>query len=267
MTHSVSWLNDHRAKAIALRERLYQQAESRYQAFYNRVLYALQSQRVQLRETTTGILTLSICPTYPNKPYQSPSQLTTIHPKIWVPDYYMTDQMFPPQNALSHTTQPTIVQDGVVLVSYTPHAERVRYTEVNSFGLYFYRQQLKRVTPTMQEDTKELLSAGEMLTRMDEFIDSAGKLYREIGFWGYLELRAVLMKIREIGLTFDWLANYSPSGFSPDDEVAFTKTLLANSLETEKEQILRETIQNISWTFGLDFALPDMEAFNKRVKK
>ena len=111
----------------------------------------------------------------------------TVGEKIAVRDYYRTDTHFPPRNDLAMGNPAIIVQDGIVLMNYGGDIERVFFTQVNSFGLYFYKQPLKR---SATEDGKVLLSAGELFTRIDEFIDSAVELYEEFGYRGNLDLGA-----------------------------------------------------------------------------
>ena len=264
----VNWLNDHRSKSVDLRETLYQQAEMRYKAFYNRVLTLLTAQGERIQETTSGIFTISTCPTYPHTVYRNPSQLSGIHEKIRIHDYFGTSGFFPPEDRLARGMV-TLVQDGVVFVRYTNQAECVLYTAVNSQGLYFFRQSIRQSPASEENPSRDLLSGGEIVARIDEFLDTAENLYRVFGYWGYIDIEISLTKIHESGLFLDWLKSffYDPLiGFSPDDEVVYTRTVLAGDLMSEKEQILFEAIQKLFWTFNIDFVKSYLDTFNNKNK-
>lgn len=257
----IAWLTDSRNKSVALRQYLYAQADARYEAFRDRVMLDLHSSNPLA--VSTGFLSLSVCPTYPNSIFKTPSQLLETHQRIRVPDYYGTSEVFPPREMLSRRGHPAIVQDGVILVNYMSRGERILFTEISSFGLYFFKQPLRREQTT---DGRDLLHASELLARIDEFIDSASKLFDEIDYWGNLDLRIGLKDILEVGLYLDWRRTPFDriAGFSPDSEVLFTETLLSSSLEMEKEAIILRAIQKIGWAFGLDLNLTHIESFKTK---
>jgi hypothetical protein len=214
----IIWLTDHRHNSIALRENLYQQAERRYEAFADRVILKITSKGNNIPEVHKNQLTIMACPTYPHAEYQDPSKLLGLYEKINVNDYYGTGGGFPPYDRLSESGKGTLVQDGVVYVRYTNNGERIFYTEINSRGLFYYRQTIKREPTSLYDTNRVLLSGGEILARIDEFIDAAYKYYHEIGYWGYLDLSISLDNIQEQGLCLDWLKSaYSdvPHWFLP----------------------------------------------------
>jgi hypothetical protein len=257
----VAWLTDNRNKSVVLREQLYTQAEARYESFRNRVMPALRPTDLL---PISSSLSLSACPTYPKNTFKTPPELLETPQRIQVTDYYGTTDVFPPREKLLHSGPTTIVQDGVILVSTLPR-ERILFTEISCFGLYFFKQLLRRVQAS---DGRNYLYAGELLARIDEFLDSAGKFFEEIGYWGNLDLRIGLADILEIGLHLDWPRSERDKlcGFSPDATVLFEETLLSSFLKTGKEGILLRAVQRIGWTFNLNLSCKHIESFRSAMK-
>ena len=182
--NDIQWLSNHRQSSITLRERIHKQAEDRFQVFHQKIVDDWAARGRKIQETQTGALSLAVCPTYPKAIFRTPDEFKNIHEKIRVRDYFGTDDVFPPPNRLWQSGSPLIVQDGVAMI--TTDLERVFYTEVNSYGFYFYRQPLRSDTRTEFGKPKEIIVASDIVARIDEFIDSANKFYSEIGYWGYL---------------------------------------------------------------------------------
>ena len=267
----IGWLTGQRARSTALREDLYRRAEGHFSAFYNRVLAYLHSRRLEARFPTTGILTISIVPTFPKPAYKLPSQLAEVFQRIRVPDYYRTDRSFPSLDTLSATGTGTIVQDGFVVVNYTDNADRLLYSELSSFGLFFYRQPLRREPATHLGRSCEMLRGGELLARIDESIQSATRLYPELGYWGPLDFATRLGSILETGLYLDWFNTAfpfdAPHGFSPDEEVLYKTTIASQELEAERERILLESASRVCSAFGIDFAHEHIQVFDQRIRR
>ncbi|MEW6029588.1 MAG: helix-turn-helix domain-containing protein [Chloroflexota bacterium] len=261
----IDWLTSNRQKSVSLRETLYQQAEKRYQAFYTRVMNELTSRGNSVQATNTGLLTLSACPTYPHKEYRTPASLSKIFEKISVRDYFGTSRVFPPADSINGT----IVQNGIVFLSHVDSGRRVFYTEIDSQGLYFYRQPVRRELINQGGVQREILNGGEIVARIDEFLNATRKFYFEIGYWGYLDIKIALTEIQEYGLSLGWLNSTffdSPIGFCPDNEVVYRNTILVSNSDTEKERLLFEGAQKLFWAFGLNLLQDYLEVFYKKLK-
>lgn len=266
----ITWLTDHRQNSIALRENLYQQAKRRYEAFADRVILKIISQGNNVPEVHKNQLTVIACPTYPHAEYQDPSELLGLYENICVHDYYGSGGGFPPRNRFSESGIGTIVQDGVVFVSYANIGERIFYTEINTRGMFYYRQTIKRESTSFHDIPGVLLSGEEILARIDEFLESAYRYYHEIGYWGYIDLSISLDNIQEQGLCLDWLKSAHSDvlmGFCPDSEVTFTRTFLAGNLDIEKEKLLFESMQRLSWGFNIVFDPVYLESFYNKFKR
>lgn len=266
----VIWLIDNRNKSVNLRENLYKRAENRYKAFRKRVIESLSllDKQIQTVKVETGLFNISTCPTFPRDVYRNPSLLSNIHEKIRIKDYFLSNKYFPPENNFPESSG-TIVQDGVVFLNHHDDANLIFYTEINSLGLYFYQQTISRVPKSKINNPRDILGCSEVVTRIDEFLDSADKFYNEIGYRGYINLIVSLLNIQEIGLSKDWIkdSSYQPFGFCPDNEVKFTSTILAGDLVAEKKKsLVFESTQKLLWAFGIDITQNDLEIFFGKYK-
>lgn len=258
----IEWLKNQRQKSLSLRERLYSDADQRFINLYTRNLKQSKEEDSKIQHMISqGRLTLSLCPVYPKDPFCIPPDLDTIMRKIRVRDYYGTSHFFP----LPDTKAGLIVQNGIVL-SLFANSEAF-YTEVNCFGLYFYRQTFRPLNTPQEE--KPIIPAGEMASRIDQFIGSGIKYYEELGYWGTLLFCVHLDNILECALNKDLEERYRPFIllFSPDKEVQFTDIILAGSLEKEKHRLTFESIQRIGWTFDWDISPELLNHFFKDIKR
>ena len=266
----IQWLSESREKSTSLRHSLTENALSRYQVFYDRVLDNIARQGGEIEESKNGILSLLTSPLYPKDPFLTPPELFEILREFRVPDYYLTDTVFPPTDMLSGTAVGTLVNDGVIQVRYTLRGDRVMYTEIGTHGVFFYRQPLRRKVAIINDDERTLLYASEMITRIDEFIDSATKYYKRLGYWGLISFKMWLSNISEVGLSLDWYESSfpydEPIGFSPDEESNFQNVVLSSELEDNKTAIVLDVAKYFAWTFGINFVEGNLEHFWSKVK-
>jgi len=239
----VQWLLNKRRKSEQLREQIYEEAGTRFRRLYERQLTGLAGRDSFL---TKGLFTLSLCPLYPKDYFCIPPELNQITSKIFVRDYFRTDHEFP----ITRHRIGEIVRNGIVLSFLEKNM--VFYTELNSFGLYFYRQILQRkYMPKGQEELKEIMLAIEIYTRLDEFIDSSIQFYKEIGYSGPLKFT---MKLENI---LDYPFGPYPEQellYSLEEKIEFSDNVLAGALENRKFEIIYAAAQRLSWAFGLDIS-------------
>jgi len=257
----IGWLVNQRQKSESLRALLYKEADQRFVNLYARALAQSQKGDSEIHQMVSqGKLTLSLCPVYPKDAFCTPPDLDTIAKKIRVRDYYGTGDFFPLPDRIASL----IVQNGVVLRFFNDN--EFYYTELNCFGLYFYRESFRRLNPSQVE--KPIILAGETVSRADQFIDSGIKYYEELGYWGMLLFRVHLDNILEYILNPDLqiLFRITPL-FSPDNEVQFTDIILAGSLGKEKEHLTFESIRRIGWAFDWNITPPLLNAFFNRIKR
>jgi len=262
----IGWLSNQRLLSTNLKDTILQNAKSRYATFYEFLLEELQSSSQNGEKTENGLLTLSVSPLYPKNIFLSPIELRDIPEKIKVPDYYGTSTYFPPPNNYSSTI-PKIIQDGIVCINFVDRGKRVFYTELNSFGLYFYRQPIKRRPSQYALDKVIFLSGSEIITRIDEFIDSALLFFKTIGYWGFIDINISLDMISGDKLILDWYRHSEPTGQCPDSCVGYSKQGLVNDLDADRDDILLSAVRKLFWAFGVDIEQENIDHFLKSMNK
>lgn len=257
----ISWLSDKRKKSKELKEHITELADNRWKTYMNWAREFLSGEDVNLEIPENGLLRIEICPTFPKIEYRSPSELSDIRDRIMVRDYYGTFNYFPPKNN-SNINKSPFVQDGVAFVNTSFSDKRIFFTEINSYGLLYYKQVISR--------NGEFLIGDEIISRIDQFIDTSMKFFNEIGYYGMIDLEARLQNILNLRLYFEWykhLIGDSPIGISPDLEGKARFQGLVKNLGSNKEQIIYDFSRKLFWTFGLDFTEDRKLAFQKHVKR
>ena len=135
----VEWLMDGRKKAEQFRDRLYRQAETRLTALHLETL----ERRKKAREEVSAVfpeswMLLSMCPLFPKDRLIDPPAMYEVYRDSEV-DLYRGQPTFPPQEGSYR-----IVQDGFVRQGDDGD---VFHLELNSFGLYFYKQSIAHAYP------------------------------------------------------------------------------------------------------------------------
>ena len=248
--NEIEWLRDHRKKSEDLREYLYSRANNRFDYLYEK----------QLEICIQGLFTISFCPLYPQKIFMNPPELNDVYRNIRVTDYCEPIQgaQFP----LPDIANGKIAQDSILLYKGSDIYE-VYYTELNSFGLYFFKGKLSKMRK-LENGTHVLIHSYKLFCIIDEFYDSAIKYYNKLGYQGMLHFRAYLENLHGCELV-DWrLGNGYSLFYSPDLEIKFSKTLLAGALEKEKSKLILEVVQHIGWTFGWHIKKELLDAYYKR---
>jgi len=257
----IEWLQDHREKSEDLREYLYSRANNRFDYLYNKELEEMKKKNSDIVKITQGLFSLSLCPLYPQKIFMSPPELGDIYKDIRVPHYceHIGGVQFPPSDIIKGK----IAQDGI-LFHEIYDSDEVYYTELNSFGLYFFKEILSKMRNAIPN--KKIIHSFRIFCKLDEFLDSAIKYYNKLGYQGMLHFRAYLENLHGCELV-DWrLGNEYSLFYSPDPEIKFSRTLLAGALEKEKSKLILEAVQHTGWTFGWHIEKELLDAYYKRHK-
>lgn len=244
----IGWLQNRRAQSLALRERLLQQAEERFErAGYFQM----------------PLLTLALSPLYPREPFATPPALIAIARQIEVRDYYGTSERFPIRSGA-----PLILQDGVEMVAKTtPRLPPAQYrTELNTFGMLWYRQTISR---QLEEENggARVIRESEIVVRLDEFFDSARQFYECLGYRSSLHFTFDLRDIR--GEAF---GKFVPRGGyeihkSADDRIWLQLTLRSGAFEEAKNAAIFAVAQKVSWAFGEDISPRGVNAIYRELKR
>jgi len=259
--NEIEWLREGRRKSEELREQLYVRAENRLASLHDR--QRQEKPKMPKMSLMHGWLMLSLCPLYPKDPFTTPPELNDVYKRIRVTEYYRTNHEFP----LPSLGNGTIVQDGIVLHRSDEDGD-VFHTELNCFGLYFYKQTvLHEYQPPLGGNPIRIIRASEILCRLDEFLDSAIKYYHQIRYWGVLDFRMHLDHIHGCGLgRYHPDEHDTPPLYSPDAEVRFSDAVLASVLEVEKPQLILRATQRVGWAFGWNLSEQLLKSYYAKYK-
>jgi len=263
----IFWLMDRRKKSIELREKLIQQANERFVSFYQRERFVQTDmhQNFLSEEIQYGLLTIFCCPSFPQNEFLNPSQLLQIVDEIKINNYFFHKKYFPFGDFYS-SVKGTIIQDGIVGAEYNDDRKQFLFTEINIFGLYYYRQILKSESEMKYNVLRSLYSGGEILVRLNEFLITANNLYKQIGFSGYLDFCLSLSGLQDNGISCDWNKRQNGSikkGFCPDKEINIMKTILASNIIEENERLIFDIGQKLFWAFDIELQLDELNILLK----
>ncbi len=255
--NELEWLKKGREKSTTFRDSLYQRADVRFNQFL-RGFDGSANKRVE----RDGTLTISFCPMYPKGMMLEPPGLSAVLRKIRVRDYYNTDSEFP-----LGSLNGVIVQDGFIVQAAVGDGEWVHHTELNSFGLLFFKQSLLHHVKVGNQEYR-LIRASEVFCRMDEMFDCSEKFFEQLNFNGWLHFRMQLGNL--VGSPF---GKYHPNetgfdlSYTPDNSIDFDATLSSVSMREEKPRIVLEAARRVAWAFDWDVDQSLLNTYYSRYKK
>ena len=236
----IFWLNDHRKNAEDLRDKLLYEAVNRFERIYQSEMQKSTKKNEQTLVKPECWLEISLCPLFPKDVLISPPKLPEILLKMIVRDFYGTSDNFPIDNRLNRR----IAQNGMIL--YTIWAPNCNYTELNIFGLYYYRQNLLgRFEPGKKEQDK-IIRLYEILARLDEFIDSAIKFYNNLNFSGSLRFQFSIKNLT----TYKLIAEETEFTTFEEKVEHIIDLLTNNDLEKNKDIIIYDSVSKLLWAYN-----------------
>jgi hypothetical protein len=243
----LEWLQAHRAKALALRNSMYQTAVDRSDFLMGYVTRPSPGARIAVPGSKPYLL-LCASPYYPKSTLITPPLLRPITREIRVPDYYGTDREFPIANG-----QPRLLQDGVFLFGSMENesGKRFYYTEFSVFGQLFYRQSLG-----FKKDGDLLIRITEVMARLDQFMRVAKRYLSKLNYqgtvWYHLLMGSVASsKIIEWNRSEQWIETTAECH---DEAVAVEATLTLADWDSQSESTIAEAAQKIAWAY--DWEMP-----------
>lgn len=260
----IEWLQEHRKKSTDLRELLYRLAEERSSRLYARQLAEVCARGQSAKQIAHGWLTLSICPLYPKEMLRLPPELDQVRRQINIPEYLGSGATFPlPAVGVERSL---IVQDGIVFGRIYDE-ESFYHTELNCFGLYFYKQSLLHSYEHPAVGNVTVIRASEVLARLDEFLDSATKFYGEVGYWGALQFRLDLSQLEGCRMGAHTENPYDETLPTLESDVRFAEVVSAAALRDEKAKLRLTAAQRFAWAFGWNVTDQSLDQLYKRLKK
>jgi hypothetical protein len=250
--HEIEWLQSKRRKSEELRDRLNERAFQRCRTLLSQHTRASGAAFPDMLESP-GWLTLSACPRYPKQSLKAPPDMSEVYDTIKIRDWYGTFDRFPPAHPF-RSGLGRIVQDAMVFTNDWDTQKQFFYTELNCFGLYYYRQNLQGEPTRAGSESMTTFRASEVLARIDEFLDTALRFYDCVGYWALLQFDLCLDSVVNCGLMMDWPRRITdpPPGSCPDTGLRFTKSMLVGGLKADQEEVVLEALQYVMWAFGWD---------------
>jgi hypothetical protein len=254
----LEWLKGGRQRAVSFRESLLQRADERFRQFLQGFDGSVTKPQKIAKD---GMLSLSFCPTYPKEMMVDPPNLHFVLRDIRVRDYYRTDHEFP-----LGSINGVIVQDGYIVHAAVDGGDWVHHTELNSFGLIFFKQSLLHRF-SVNKVSLSAMRASEVFCRLDEMFDCAQKFYQRIGFSG-----ALVFKMRLENLVGHAFGRYSSDemgldrSYTPDEVVEFSHDLDSNDIAQRKSPLILAAARRVAWAFDWDVDAALLNRFYVRSK-
>ena len=245
----IFWLDSKRNKSVELKNKLINDSTSRFDSYYTLSKDAIKQDK--------GFFTLFLCPFYPHEIFLSPPELNEKTSKFFVTDYYRTSEKFP----ISTHYQGEIFHSGSIVK--TMFDKYIFYSEFNIFGLCFFKEVL--IWKYKKNDSEEItiMRESEILSRLDEFIDSSILFYNELGYYGLLQFDMIL----------DGIKNYPLERYPGDriittieNRIEHSESFLMSSLSENKDEIMLNKMKKIAWTYGFDYNKQMIDYFNTNLK-
>lgn len=210
---------------------------------------------------------LSICPLYPKDILIKPEKIEGLISEIAVKDWFGSFNNFP-----DISSNPTPTFDGFMAYYIETDGDRLYYTEINQYGFIFHHESFARKGPLGKSDekSKDSISMSQLIARLDIFTQAAHNFYKNIGYWGYLELKFKLDNI--LGFTLIpaqnatyYLGNcqYIPS----DRHLLIEKELRVDELGENREELVIELVKKVARVFGWDCPPDSIKQMWDRLKK
>lgn len=190
-----------------------------------------------------------------------PPALSTALREIRVRDYYRTDQEFP-----LGSLNGVVVQDGLIVHASVGAGDWVHHTELNAFGLFFFKESLLHTVQINDHDYR-VIRASEIFCRLDEMFDSAVKFFEKLQFNGSLLFRMQLENL--VGYPFLKSSSDEPGldlSYTPDPSIDFDATINSSRLNEEKASVILAAARRVAWAFDWDVGPKLLNKYYSRYK-
>jgi hypothetical protein len=217
---------------------LYRRAEERYQTICEQKKVTIEF----------GEFTLSFAPLYPQRPLVTVEAIEGIIPQMTV--FGGEGRRFP---WLLGGLEP--VQDGMISFFLNKDSGFITHTEINKFGLIYYKEYLISLNAKLQLK-QNLLHMVTVIRILDTSFEAIGKYYKMVGFWGLVDIRLSLGRL--LGIKF---LPILPSNIIEiqlertnimERELSWRLITSASELKDSvvRQKRLLELGKDIAWSFG-----------------
>ncbi len=267
----IDWLRGRRKKADDLREWLFSRACMRFREMRDGNVGGVprtDEGRWSPIEEQPGLLTIALCPMYPDRILVPPSRLDAVRRAIQVRDYMGTGHEFPLQESGCISR---MVEDGFVMHFSGQGGLRTYHTHLNMHGLFLFRQSLLYQIQRTKEDEEDepggsarvVIRGYEILARLYEVVESGVKFYNEIGYWGSLKFRLRLEGLLGIPMLMPELesghvVNYEC--FSADHQIDTAHIVQSSNLANGMHEAVLPLFERVAWAFNSHVTLESLTA-------
>lgn len=240
----MEWLRDKRKQSEELREILLNNAQERYSNY----LTLYKSPGIPF-----GEMTLSILPLYPSTLYKTYREIKQIADEIKAKGY---GHEFPYLFSEARS-----VENGAVQFFYSKDTKYIEYTELNQFGLLYYKKDIGYQKEEKSGDKTEKIKEihlSDIITCVDLFLEASTNFYEKLGYWGLVKLRLSLEKllgIKLIGIKEELFPE--KENISVDNKLNKERVYYVNDIKKKRIELLIELIQDIGWSLGWDYIAED----------
>lgn len=264
----IDWLRGQRKKANDLREWLFSRACMRFREMRDgNVGDVPKSDEGNWlpTEEQPGLLTIALCPMYPDRILVQPPSLDTVRHAIQIRDYMGTGHKFPLQETGCILR---MVEDGFVMHLSGQGGLRTYHTHLNMHGLFLFRQSLlyqdqSSNVENIHESFQNVIRGYEVLARLYEVVESGIKYYSEIGYWGPLKFRLRLEGLLGIPMLMPevesgTVVNYKR--FSADSQIDTSHIVQSSNLADRMHEAVLPLFERVAWAFNSHVTLESLTA-------
>ena len=238
----IEWLRNRRKKSEELREMLYLRAEERY-------CNICEQKKVKIE---FGEFTLSFAPLYPRKPLFKVEEIKNILQRMAV---RIGNREFPwlPSGHLEP------VQDGVVSFFLDERNGLITHTEINKFGLIYYKEDMgwgEKKTSGAEDEIKFYPIA--VIEDLEMSFEAVAKVYNLVGYWGLVEVRFSLFQLLGIHI-IPILPKNSPFRHGKkineiEKQLSWQTIIPVSELNdpVARERKVLELGKDVAWSFGFE---------------
>ena len=244
----VLWLVEKRKKSTELKSEFYERADERFNTLCRRA-------GATIGHTDT---VFAMSPLYPFEILVDYINLKQEIPrKIIVSGWGHSFPLYMISHGNFHPTQ-----NGTYGFFVNESSGYILYEEMNHFGFFYHREDLCHTDKNREDKFVHHSLLWEILTTTDMFFEAMSKLYTELGYWGLLELKISLNKLKDVAfrdlpvprgyVRFDNITS-SPI----DNKLEFTKIISYRELKEERIQLVVDLVKEISWSIGFSHVKPE----------
>ena len=227
----IFWLKEKRENSLSLRNELIENADSRF--------FRIASTKEEVKNIDDNIwLSVSMIPLFPKDYFITPYILRQNLERFLIKDIFYTSSSFP----ISEKYSGILYQDGIVLDYY--YNERAYYCELNSYGLYYYRQNLHSKFSGDSEYPKPIIRFREVVARLYEIFASAKRYFELIGYKGYLYFEFKTNNLYRFPLSENNLLKSSI-----DDKLYYKKEFNIKEIDETSLALYVEVLNKLCWAY------------------